>query len=528
MSAVMENGYRLSPWLWEPQRHGIEQTIRLLREGRDVCLYGPTGSGKTTQAAELINWATYNGIPAAFYVNRRTLIAQSFDRFESMGMDVGVRAADYEDLDRPTAMVQVCSADTERQRVYKKKVWSLHDAGLVIIDEIHMNKSGTIRQIIRDYKEMGAHIVLLTATPLGISDLADELVISGTMQEYRDCKAIVMAAVYSITQPDMSKVKRNLTGEFIMDGQKKKVYTQSIIGDVYDVAWKQHNPDGRPTFLYAPGKAESAFTAKYFHDRGVPWAHIDCNEIWLDGKRYTRSRAAWDDLVGRFVDGTVRGISSRFVLREGVDVPCAYQAILATPIGNMTSYVQTVGRVLRYSEETPDEVVISDLGGNYWRHGSPNANRPWQRWWNMTEEQVSSQIERVRRETGEKEPIRCPECGLERPSGYKCPKCGYECKKGTRYIRMLDGEVKLVEGNLVKKVRTQRRSDTEKNWMKLFWAWRNSPNTRDKTMAQLEGFFAHKYHHHPPRDLPYVPKDPRDWHQRVSTVDFDLLNPAKN
>jgi hypothetical protein len=78
------------------------------------------------------------------------------------------------------------------------------------------------------------------------------------MQEYRDCGALVMAAVYSISQPDLRRIKRNLTGEFILDGQKRRVFTQSIIGDVYDVAWKQHNPDGRPAFLYAPGKASNA------------------------------------------------------------------------------------------------------------------------------------------------------------------------------------------------------------------------------------------------------------------------------
>lgn len=518
----MTDGFQMSSTLWPPQRRGIEETIALLRQGRDVCLYGPTGSGKTRMAAELIRWACYHGICSCFYTNRKLLVGQTYEKFAEMGLDVGVRAADYEDLDRTTAMVQICSTDTERSRVYKRGQWALSQAGLVVVDEVHMNRSQTMEQIVRDYKDGGAHIVLLTATPLGISHLADELVVSGTMQEYRDCGALVMAAVYSITQPDLSKVKRNLTGEFILDGEKKRIYTQSIIGDVYDVAWRQHNQDGRPCLLYAPGKPESAFTAKYMTDKGVPWGHIDCNEIWLGGRRYARSRGSWDELLGLFVDGKVKGISSRFVLREGIDIPTVYQAILATPIGSMSSYVQVVGRVLRWSEST-QEVVVSDLGGNYWRHGSPNATRPWKDWWYMTHEQVSSQVERVRREGQAKEPIRCPQCGLERPGGMTCPKCKFQHEKSMRHIKMLDGTVQRVEGDLVKPIRTQRRSDTEKRWVDLFWAWRRSKNTQTKTLAQLEGFFAHEFGHHPPRDLPFMPRSPRDWHQRVSTVDFDLL-----
>jgi DNA repair protein RadD len=524
---MIADGFQLSPDLWAPQRRGVEKTIGLLSRGRDVCLYAPTGGGKTKMAAELIRWSSYSGVCSGFYTNRKLLVGQTYAKFAEMGLDVGVRAADYEDLDRPTAMVQICATDTERSRVYRRGEWALHPAGLVIIDEIHMNKSRTIEQIIRDYRDSGANVVVLTATPLGVSHLVDDLVVSGTMGEYRECGALVMAAVYSITQPDLSKIKRNLTGEFIMDGEKKRIFTQSIIGDIYDVAWMKHNPDGRPAFLYAPCKASSAFTAKYMSDKGVRWAHIDCGEVWLDYKRYSRSRGVWDDLLGQFIDGSVKGISCRFVLREGVDVPSAYQSILACPIGSMSSYVQICGRVLRKSEQTPDEVVISDLGGNYWRHGSPNATRPWHDWFRMTEEQVSSQVERERRENGGPEPIRCPQCGLERTGGIKCPKCGFQHPKSVRYIKMLDGEVKRVEGNLIHKIRTSRRSDTEKKWTDLFWAWRRSKKTQDKSLAQLEGFFTHVEGYHPPRDLPFMPKSNRDWHQHVSKVDFDLLVPGR-
>lgn len=517
-------------WLWEPQRRGVEQTIDMLSAGKDVCYYAPTGGGKGSVAGELIRWASEQGIPSAFYVNRRLLVGQAFDRFAGQGLDVGVRAADYEDLDNAVAMVQVCSVNTDYRRVCQRKFWEFHDAGLVLVDELHIMKGQMMDTILKEYRSRGAMVVGFTATPIGISHMVDELVVSGSLKEYRACNALVPAVVKSIEQPDMSKVTRRADGEYAYDGKDglrfRKRYTQQIVGNVFD-RWKRYNPDARPTFLYAPGCAESVWLTQQFEKEGVRWAHIDSGEIYLDGKRYNRSRSLWDDLIEQFKAGDVKGISSRFVLREGVDLPQAYHAILACPMGSMASYIQTVGRILRYSEATPDDVLVTDHGGNYWRHGSPNADRPWHDWWGLDEGQVSRMSERIRKETGgEDEPIRCPNCELEYriPGRNKeCPKCGFVWPKGRREVFQVDGTMKEVDGKLTRKVRTQRRKDTESKWCQLFWAWRHSPNTKDKSIAQLEGFFTHQYGHHPPRDLPYMPIAHRDWYQHVSKVDLGLL-----
>ncbi len=62
----------------------------------------------------------------------------------------------------------------------------------------------------------------------------------------------------TISNPDMNKVKRNKTGEYVLDDRKKATCTQSIVGDVLN-RWKKYNPDGRPSVMYAPGVAESVW-----------------------------------------------------------------------------------------------------------------------------------------------------------------------------------------------------------------------------------------------------------------------------
>lgn len=519
--------YTLSPHLWPPQRRGIEQTIDALARGKRVCLYSPTGGGKTAQAIELFKWAHSGGVGGAFYVNRRLLIQQTSDRFTSAGLPHGIRAADYDDQWRPGEPFQICSADTERSRVLERKTWLPHDVkgGLVVVDEAHIQKTETMRTLLDQYQAAGAMIVLLTATPIGLSNWADELVVSGRLQEYRDCKALVPAIVRSIEQPDLSKVKRNATGEYVLDGQRRMIYTQTIVGNVID-RWKKYNPDARPTMLYAPGKPESVWLTEKFMAEGVNWCHVDATDAVVDGVRATLTRSLWEEILERYRKGDIKGLSSRFKLREGIDVPGTYHCILATPIGSLASYIQTVGRVLRYSPETPESVLVTDHGGNYWRHGSPNHDRDWHGWWELPEHVISDWHTNQIRDKAAKEPMRCPKCEGERAGGRKCPHCGYEAEKSVRQVIMEDGRMVEREGELIRPRRVCEKSDTQQKWTSLFWAWRRKKV--DKTFAQMLGYFAHEYHYSPPKTLDFMPTNRAEWHTaKVHEVSLDHLSGYK-
>lgn len=506
--------------LWEPQKRGILATIDAIARGNHVCLYGPTGSGKTECAVQLLQWALDQGCAGSFYVNRKLLVHQTAERFTAKGLPFGIRAADYEDYYDYDAPIQICSADTERSRVYQRGTWKRHPSQLVIVDEAHIQKGDTMRQILDDHRKRGAATVLLTATPIGLSDWADELVISGKLQEYRDCNAIVPAVVKSIEQPDLRKVKRNATGEYVLDGRKRQIYTQSIVANVLD-RWKKYNPDARPTMLYAPGKPESVWLTEQFVKMGVNWCHVDATDAVVDGIRVKLTRPLWEEILARYKAGDIKGLSSRFKLREGIDAPNTYCCILATPIGSLASYIQTVGRVLRYSAETPDQVIVIDHGGNYWRHGSPNHDRPWDVWWNLPEHYISDyHLDQVR-EKKKPEPIRCPKCETERVSGIKCPVCGHTHEKSKRHIIMEDGELREVDGHLVKPKFIRRKPDTEEKWSKMFWGYRNKK--LEKSFKQMEAFFAHEYGYFPPRDIPYMPIEHEHWCRPVYKVELSSL-----
>lgn len=507
---------------------GIGEYAGVLVDGDSRYLMADTtithNSGKTAVSQELFKWAASVGATGCFYVNRRLLIGQTVERFRAAGLDCGIRAAEYPDQYDWSAPFQVCSADTEESRVYgKNKVWDLHDAKLVIVDEAHLQRTGVMWKIIQEYREKGALIVGLTATPIGLSEWYDELFVSGKLSEYRECGAIVPAIVKSIEQPDLRKVKRNATGEYVIDGKKKKIYTQSIVGSVLD-RWKRYNPDGRTTFLYAPGVEESVWLTEQFMAKGISWCHIDATDAVMDGKRVKLTRSAWDDLMGRIKDGSIRGLSSRFKAREGLDLPFAYCAILATPIGSLASYIQIAGRVLR-AYPGKDHALIIDHGGAYIQHGSPNHDRPWGQWWDLPEHAVSEWHVNQIRDKKTPEPIRCPKCEGERTGGIVCPHCGHTHEKSKRIVVMEDGEMREHEGRMIRYRVVQRKPDTQQLFERMFWGWRKKGV--DRTFNQLAAYFHHENGYAPPRDLKFMPKSDADWYRKVASVPMAALHGAQ-
>lgn len=847
--------YQLSPDLWTPQARGVQGVLDQWDQGQRPILYSPTGGGKTRQAIELFKWAAYHGLRGVFYVNRRLLIAQTSQAFDRAGIVHGVRAAECEDQYDPTAPFQIASADTEASRVINKGWWTLHAADVVVVDEAHLQRTKAMQWILKQYEAAGAKIVLLTATPIDMEAWATSLVVSGRLQEYRDAKALVVAECKGVSLVDLDKVSRNASGEFVMDGRKKKIYTQTIVGDVIDY-WKRFNPDGRPAMAYWPGKAESVWGTQQFEKIGVRWAHVDATDAYLDGERYKLTHSVWQDIMAQYKDGAIKGISSRFkcldmqteVLtdkgwrkygditlndqvyqvnmqtgetaiekpiaivssshsgvmysiknasmdvrvtddhgmvvrsasgcsrwhdqtaseaasrkgafhvpvavrfthrgvdlsddqlrfigwfltdghlrkdtgacvisqstsqpahihqhiisaidgcgmkyttgtydarigdktyapfvqyrvsktellrcglsmymdkdmhlnllhctesqlsalmeavfygdgckrknptykektwciakgnetflgrlqaacvtngwranvhvakcgrlyytpgrahaiirgasdnsgrcrmepenvdnervwcvttrlgtiitrrngkvvvvkncREGIDLPTTYHVILATPIGSLASYIQTVGRALRYSPETPDYVLVTDHGGAYHSHGSPNHDRDWHTLWRLSGHAAST-LHRSQIKEGKKaESIVCPKCMTERPFGDTCPSCNHKASKSKRRVVMATGEIVEHEGRMIRKQARQTRHNTDKLWARLYWGWKRKHP--DKSFRQLEGWFVRKHGYRPSRDLPLMPVHDIDWFAKLRDVPMSQLTGGGN
>ena len=345
---------------WPQQVRGFEGTTATIERGvKRLCVTSPTGSGKTAMMLDLIAWAVERRWPVALYTQRRMLYDQTCRKLNEAGIDYGKRASGHEVNSFPD--VQMCMTQTELSAVYKREYRKLHNAKLVLIDEIHNQGGPTFRKIMDDHVAAGAACVGYTATPLDLEGI-DELLIAGTMSECLRIGALVKPETYAPDEPDLRHIKKYVVGQELTEAENiKSIMRPGVFGRVL-TAWKKHNPDGKPTLLFGPDVAGSLFFAQEFCKAGIKAAHIDGEQIWCDGTFYTTEHEAREWLADQSRTGEVKVVCNRFVLREGIDWPWIQVGSFATVFGALTSFLQSGGRLLR-AHPGKEKCIILDHGG---------------------------------------------------------------------------------------------------------------------------------------------------------------------
>lgn len=501
----------------ELQDRALQQTIDAIEAGeRRLCFSGPTGFGKTRIMIRLIEWSQTASKECALYTNRRLLCEQTKSVLESHGIHPGMRAAGYDRaLLRP---VQLCMTQTEGSRVFAREQRELHGAQLVLIDEAHLQKGGTMERIIAHHAERGATIIGFTATPLDLSGFYSRLIVGATMTECREAGAIVLSETYAPDEPDLKSIKRYQVGQDLSEiDNRKAIMRPGVFGRVYD-HWVRLNPNAEPTLLFGPDVGGSLFFAEQFWKKGIRAAHIDGSDVWLDGEFIGRTN---DDARTYVLDearaGRVPIVCNRFVLREGIDLPEIRYGILATVFGSLSSYIQSCGRLLR-SCEGKEKAVIQDHGGNWHRHGSINSDREWSL--HLTNHRAVGERQELLRKNKELEPVVCGECGRTRwPGPEPCPNCGHVYTTRTRLVVQVDGQLKPVAGDIYRPRFTKLKPDSAKRWERYYYGQKKA----NRTFNQAYAWFWHEEHYWPPKNLPLMPSEPGDWFKKISDVPSERL-----
>ena len=404
----------------------------------------------------------------------------------------------------------------------------------VLSHNCHIQKGPTACGIINEYHDSGAAILGVTATPLGVSHVYDDLIISGNNSELRGCGALLPAYVYSCPEIDTSKIERvrSQGGEFSLADIRKHCWTQAIYGHVAD-SLKKNNPDMRPFLLFAPGVQESVGFDKHLNSLGIKVAHVDGEDCIVNGERYKSNRDVRRQIISDVKSGRIFGVTNRFVLRESVDIPELYMLVLACPIGSLLSYVQICGRVLR-AHDSLDSVVINDHGGSHWRHGSPNADRDdiWRKYFHDPDgETLPTDVRMEEMRTGKEEcPLCCQSCGSVQlmPKTGRCYKCNHDLRgKRSRFVIQRDGSLVEVTGLPVKPRREVKTKDMQDAWSRAFWAAkRPGGKLKDYSFAQIRGMIASGHFsgfeklrgQFPGEGTKFTPKNTPDWFRRIQDV----------
>src|SRR5438445_816450 len=152
------------PDRWPHQTRATHAVIDALNDGvRHVLLSIPTGGGKTQVALDVAAEFTERELGVVYYTNRKLLVSQAGRVLEAAGVEHGRRSEGRRS--ETEALFQISSLQTEQSKVLRRDEWQLHKAGLVIIDEAHLQTGPTVRQVIERHVADGAQVLGLSATP---------------------------------------------------------------------------------------------------------------------------------------------------------------------------------------------------------------------------------------------------------------------------------------------------------------------------------------------------------------------------
>jgi superfamily II DNA or RNA helicase len=406
------------------QVEAINALLIPLHARKAVLLQSPTGMGKTVIATEVIRLWLKSGERCLFLAHRRELIHQCARKLAEFGIDAGIIMAGI--YPSPEWPIQVASVDTLRTRT-KRSGSALPQASLIIIDEAHRSASKTYQWIIDEYRQQGAAILGITATPIradgvGLGRFYDTMIRTKGVQWAVQHGVLVPVRYYVPFVPDLSGVKIK-AGDYDEHEIQAIMDQRTLVGDIVS-NWVRL-AQGRQTLVFASGVKNSIHIASEFERLGFKFAHVD-------GSTPSEER---DATVSALRDRKIDGICNAQVFTEGTDIPVVSCIVLAQPTRSLGKYLQMAGRALRPAKGKTDCIIL-DHAGAFLQHG--RVDRPIE--WELT---LGRELVEKQAEMRKREPVSftCHECKFVFSGHLTCPQCGTRIRLNGKARDYLEGDL---------------------------------------------------------------------------------------
>ena len=423
---------------------------------RRVLVVLPTGGGKTAIAEALADAELERGGRVVFIVDREELAAQAQSRLG------GDRLMGRFGTDGSARVVTAGVATLARRGVRP-------EASLVIVDEAHCYLAESYRRVVDSYRDSGARIVGLTATPArldgqGLGELFDEVVEGPSMLELIRDGYLVPVRTFAPTGPWWERVGIR-AGDFRADelGDAATAVLRDVVG-----GWRTAGGSDRLTLAFACTKRHAADLARRFWADGPVAA-----EVVTDDTPHAE-RAA---LKARLADGSVRVVVNVGILGVGWDFPAVSCIVMARPTLSWGLYLQQAGRGTRPAPGKRDLLLV-DCAGNALRHGLVTKPFP---------VSLGGLARKHRRAVAGLST--CPRCfRVYEPTEPSCPSCGAARAHTEQKLRTVDGQLVEMTGA---EVFAERATETQQ--VRLLARWTREATERgwkpSAPMARFRGMF---------------------------------------
>ena len=330
------------PYTPRPYQIAADERVWEVLQGTDrTAIYLATGTGKTEIAA-LIAKRDWAGKGVLFITPRRELVAQSAERLTLRGVPCGIEMAERRSDEKVTV---ACYASLQSRKRYRR---FLGTVGIVIVDESHLNFSPQALEMLAEFREWGAKVVGMTASPPYKKDqplhehYGDPAFIYDYQQAVRDgylldCKMHLCV----LEDLDLSRFKASF-GDFDQ-GRLDKLLRQKAnvagVGAMVQEFWEE--------------KESVVFCASIAHAEAV---RDDCASRGIHGS-IIHSRMETDEQrlhLRDFMDGSSKIIFNVGILTLGWDAPHVRKLFIARPTASGCLYTQMFGRGTRALPGTID------------------------------------------------------------------------------------------------------------------------------------------------------------------------------
>jgi len=429
-----------------------------MRNHKSILLQSPTGSGKTAMAVYMIMKAVAKQEDIArlrdrkiiFTVPRKDLLEQTSETLTKYRIQHSYIAAGKHY--NPLSPVYIGMVPTMTGRIDEDEETGLLTTSrlpkgyIVLVDETHYG-SGNLGKMINFYKQQGAWVIGLSATPWklngqGLGIWYDHMVKGRSIQWLIENKRLSdYDYYYGRTKPDLSKIK-------VGDGDYNQVqlgqYMEQqgvIIGDCVNDYIRRCN--GNLHIVRCASVRHSQIVAETFRNAGVSAVHIDGETPMEERKRIFKAYARREFTVLTFCDLLNFGFD--LSQASGMDV-CVESASDLKPTKSLAAQLQFWGRVLRY-KITP--AIINDHVNNYMEHGLPCSEREWTLDSRKKGKKIGSEPVPPSRQ--------CPKCYYVHTPAPVCHQCGMVYPVIGREIDEVDGELVKLDKEEMKRLKQEQK-----------------------------------------------------------------------
>lgn len=330
--------------LFEDQIKPVEEVITLLKEGKKVLLYSPTGSGKTCMASYIVK---YFNVKTLFLVNKQVLVPQSYETLDAFQIDTAV----CHNTIKKTPFGVVMNDDWQNSDTVISLVETLEntevdlDIKFIVIDEAHKSTSYMYQLLVEKYPN--AMILGLSASPKRQQNKEGE-----ALTEWYDVMVIGKTLKELIAEGRIAKPVYH-----VLDDTKNVILT-----------WLKmtHLEDNKRTIMFTSNTAHSLAVKKSLIENGIRAEIITSGSELEDVKDEVSAQTVnqRNEIFRKFRDGQIDVLVSVNALCEGFDEKLAKYCFLLRKVGFVSLYHQMCGRVLRAIEGKPEGHIV-DFAGNF-------------------------------------------------------------------------------------------------------------------------------------------------------------------